>query len=81
MPRPHCSPGQGPLYDTPTSTSRPYHRDQSVFAAGVTIEDDMAVLVRYRSGTTLTYHLTAYSPWEGYRVMFNTVAVVVSNSR
>ena len=48
-----------------------YHRDQSVFAAGVTIEDDMAVLVRYRSGTTLTYHLTAYSPWEGYRVMFN----------
>ena len=47
----------------------------------MTIEDDMAVLVRYRSGTTLTYHLTAYSPWEGYRVMFNTVAVVVSNSR
>ncbi|MDX3130185.1 Gfo/Idh/MocA family oxidoreductase [Streptomyces europaeiscabiei] len=48
-----------------------YHRDQNVFAPGVTIEDDMAVLVRYDSGATLTYHLTAYSPWEGYRVAFN----------
>lgn len=37
----------------------------------MTIEDDMAVLVRYVSGATLTYHLTAYSPWEGYRIAFN----------
>ncbi|WP_328544051.1 Gfo/Idh/MocA family oxidoreductase [Streptomyces europaeiscabiei] len=48
-----------------------YHRDQNVFAPGISIEDDMAVLVRYDSGATLTYHLTAYSPWEGYRVAFN----------
>ena len=48
-----------------------YHRDQNVFAPGVTIEDDMAVAVRYRSGATMTYHLTAYSPWEGYRIAFN----------
>ncbi|MEV5843585.1 Gfo/Idh/MocA family oxidoreductase [Streptomyces sp. NPDC051985] len=48
-----------------------YHRDQNVFGPGVTIEDDMAVLVRYTSGATLTYHLTAYSPWEGYRIAFN----------
>ncbi|WP_037682182.1 Gfo/Idh/MocA family protein [Streptomyces griseus] len=48
-----------------------YHRDQNVFAPGVTIEDDMAVLVRYATGATLTYHLTAYSPWEGYRIAFN----------
>ncbi|MEU9187728.1 Gfo/Idh/MocA family oxidoreductase [Streptomyces sp. NPDC048484] len=48
-----------------------YHRDQNVFAPGVTIEDDMAVLVRYASGASLTYHLTAYAPWEGYRVAFN----------
>ncbi|MEV4755670.1 Gfo/Idh/MocA family oxidoreductase [Micromonospora sp. NPDC049559] len=48
-----------------------YHRDQNVFAPGVTIEDDMSVLARYSSGATMTYHLTAYSPWEGYRVMFN----------
>jgi predicted dehydrogenase len=48
-----------------------YRRDQNVFGPGVTIEDDMAVLVRYASGATLTYHLTAYAPWEGYRVCFN----------
>ncbi|QSB15778.1 Gfo/Idh/MocA family oxidoreductase [Natronosporangium hydrolyticum] len=48
-----------------------YHRDRNVFAPGVTIEDDLSVLVRYDSGARMTYHLTAYSPWEGYRVMFN----------
>ncbi|MGI5131263.1 Gfo/Idh/MocA family protein [Pseudonocardia sp. CA-107938] len=48
-----------------------YHRDQNVFAPGVTIEDDMTVAVRYRSGATMSYHLTAYSPWEGYHVAFN----------
>ncbi|MBF9133539.1 Gfo/Idh/MocA family oxidoreductase [Plantactinospora sp. S1510] len=48
-----------------------YHRDQNVFAPGVTIEDDMAVLARYSSGASMSYHLTAYAPWEGYRVMFN----------
>jgi len=48
-----------------------YQRDQNVFAPGVTIEDDMSVLVRYSTGATMTYHLTAYAPWEGYRVMFN----------
>ena len=31
----------------------------------------MAVLVRYATGATMTYHLTAYAPWEGYRVMVN----------
>jgi predicted dehydrogenase len=48
-----------------------YFRDRNVFAPGVTIEDDLAVLVRYRTGVTMSYHLTAYAPWEGYRVMFN----------
>ncbi|GAA3833510.1 hypothetical protein GCM10022403_078100 [Streptomyces coacervatus] len=48
-----------------------YIRDRNVFGGPVTIEDDMAVLVRYARGATMTYHLTAYSPWEGYRVMFN----------
>ncbi len=48
-----------------------YLRDRNVFAPGVDIEDDMAVLVRYDTGATMTYHLTAYAPWEGYRVMFN----------
>jgi predicted dehydrogenase len=48
-----------------------YRRDLSVFAPGVSIEDDLAVLVRYDSGVTMTYHLTAYAPWEGYRLMVN----------
>ena len=48
-----------------------YHRDQNVFGDGVTIEDDMAVLVRYDTGPTMSYHLTAYAPWEGYRIAFN----------
>lgn len=48
-----------------------YQRDRNVFADDITVEDDMAVLVRYSSGASLSYHLTAYSPWEGYRVMFN----------
>jgi predicted dehydrogenase len=48
-----------------------YLRDRNVFSDGITIEDDMAVLVTYTGGATMTYHLTAYSPWEGYRVMFN----------
>jgi predicted dehydrogenase len=48
-----------------------YIRDQSVFAPGITIYDDMMALVDYDSGVTLSYRLTAYSPWEGYRVHFN----------
>jgi len=48
-----------------------YVRDQSVFAPGITIYDDMMSLVDYDSGVTLSYRLTAYSPWEGYRVHFN----------
>ncbi len=48
-----------------------YIRDQNVFAPGVTIYDDMMALVDYDSGVTLSYRLTAYSPWEGYRVHFN----------
>jgi hypothetical protein len=45
-----------------------------VFAPGITIEDNLAVLVGYRSGTTLTYSLNAHSPWEGYRVALNGTA-------
>jgi hypothetical protein len=48
-----------------------YIRDRNVFDGDISIEDDMAVLVRYASGASMSYHLTAYSPWEGCRVMFN----------
>ena len=48
-----------------------YIRDRNVFDGEISIEDDMAVLARYSSGASMSDHLTAYSPWEGYRVMFN----------
>ncbi|GHJ85659.1 hypothetical protein NliqN6_2061 [Naganishia liquefaciens] len=48
-----------------------YVRDSNVFGDDIAIEDDMSVLVRYENDVIMTYHLTAYSPWEGYRVMFN----------
>ncbi|MEU0529980.1 Gfo/Idh/MocA family protein [Amycolatopsis tolypomycina] len=48
-----------------------YVRNQDVFAPGVTIEDDLSVLVRHEGGAVLNYHLHAYSPREGYRVAFS----------
>jgi hypothetical protein len=42
-----------------------YHRDMNPFSEDMDIEDDMSVLVRYKNEATMTYHLTAYSPWEG----------------
>lgn len=48
-----------------------YYRDQSVFGDGISIEDTMGVLVKYKCGAILTYSLIAYSPWEGFRVVFN----------
>ena len=51
-----------------------YRRDQDPFAPGVTIEDNMAVLVDYAGGATMTYSLNAHSPWEGYRVTVNGTA-------
>jgi predicted dehydrogenase len=57
--------------DAEGDSSYRYIRDRNVFDGEISIEDDMAVLVRYASGASMTYHLTAYSPWEGYRVMFN----------
>jgi predicted dehydrogenase len=48
-----------------------YRRDQSVFGDCISIEDDMSALVTYKSGAVMSYHLTAYSPWEGYRIAFN----------
>jgi predicted dehydrogenase len=47
-----------------------YVRDRDVFDDGVDIDDTMSVLIRYADRTVLTYSLTAYSPWEGYRVAF-----------
>lgn len=48
-----------------------YRRDQSVFGDGISIEDTMGVMVRYKNKAILTYSLNAYMPWEGYRIAFN----------
>ncbi|HEX2856410.1 MAG TPA: Gfo/Idh/MocA family oxidoreductase [Propionibacteriaceae bacterium] len=48
-----------------------YRRDQDVFGPGVTTEDNVAVIVDYQGGPTLSYALNAHSPWEGYRVAVN----------
>jgi len=48
-----------------------YRRDQDVFSAGVTTEDNLALVVDYAGGPVLSYALNAHSPWEGYRVAIN----------
>jgi predicted dehydrogenase len=48
-----------------------YLRDQNVFGDGISIEDTMNLAIRYKNGAHLSYSLTAYSPWEGYRIAFN----------
>jgi len=48
-----------------------YVRDQDVFGEGITIEDNLALVVDYSGGATLSYSLNAHSPWEGYRVAVN----------
>ncbi len=48
-----------------------YRRDENVFGDYISIEDDLALAVKYESGVLMSYHLTAYSPWEGFRIMFN----------
>ena len=48
-----------------------YRRDQGVFTDGIDIEDNLAVLVDYGRGATLSYSLNAHSPWEGYSVAVN----------
>lgn len=45
-----------------------YLRDRNVFGEPITIEDTMCVTARYQNGALLSYHLLAYSPWEGLRV-------------
>ncbi len=47
-----------------------YIRDQSVFGDGINIEDTMNVLVKYENGAQMSYSLNAYSPKEGFRVIF-----------
>ncbi|GLI02497.1 Gfo/Idh/MocA family oxidoreductase [Phytohabitans aurantiacus] len=51
-----------------------YIRDRDVFSGGITIEDNLSVVVGYRRGASMAYTLHAHSPWEGYRVAVNGTA-------
>lgn len=51
-----------------------YRRDRDVFDAGITIEDNLSLVVDYAAGATMTYSLNAHSPWEGYLVGVNGTA-------
>jgi hypothetical protein len=48
-----------------------YHRDVDVFTAGITIEDNLSLVVDYTSGAAMSYSLNAHAPWEGYTVSIN----------
>ena len=48
-----------------------YQRDLDVFNDSITIEDSLNLVVDYARGATMSYTLTAFAPWEGYRVAFN----------
>ncbi len=48
-----------------------YLRDRDVFDDHITIEDNLALVVDYARGATMSYSLNAHSPWEGYTVYVN----------
>ncbi|HET9474819.1 MAG TPA: Gfo/Idh/MocA family oxidoreductase [Steroidobacteraceae bacterium] len=48
-----------------------YFRDRCVFRPDIDIEDTMNVIVKYKTGATLSYSLNAFNAWEGYTIAFN----------
>lgn len=48
-----------------------YLRDSCVFRPDIDIFDKMAVQVKYANQVQVSYSLTTYSPYEGYRIAFN----------
>ena len=48
-----------------------YLRDGCVFKEDVNIFDKMAASIKYANGVQVSYSLTTYSPYEGYRIAFN----------
>lgn len=51
-----------------------YLRDRDVFAPGITIEDNLHVVVDYDTGASMSYSLNAHAPWEGYTIGVNGTA-------
>ncbi len=48
-----------------------YLRDRCVFREDMDIEDNICVVVDYRSGARMSYSLIAFSPWEGFTLALN----------
>jgi predicted dehydrogenase len=48
-----------------------YFRDGCVFKNDINIFDKMVAAIKYVNGVEVAYSLTAYSPYEGYRISFN----------
>ena len=48
-----------------------YLRDGCVFKNDINIFDKMAATIKYVNGVQVSYSLTTYSPYEGYRIKFN----------
>ena len=48
-----------------------YIRDNCVWRNSIDIYDKMAVQIKYANGVNVSYSLTTYSPYEGWRITFN----------
>ncbi|UCS94948.1 Gfo/Idh/MocA family oxidoreductase [Echinicola marina] len=48
-----------------------YLRDGCVYREDIDIYDKMAVQIKYMNDVQVSYSLTSYSPYEGYRIAFN----------
>lgn len=48
-----------------------YLRDGCVYREDIDIYDKMAVQIKYKNDVQVSYSLTSYSPYEGYRIAFN----------
>jgi len=52
-------------------TADGYLRDKCVFSDEIDIEDTLSLNIRYKSGVSAAYSLTAHSPYEGLNLMLN----------
>jgi predicted dehydrogenase len=52
-----------------------YLRDGCVWKEDINIYDKMAATIKYANGVQVSYSLTTYSPYEGYRIAFNEIVV------
>ena len=48
-----------------------YYRDACLFRENINIFDKMGASIKYANDVQVSYSLTAYSPYEGYRIAFN----------